>query len=41
MSAIVDDGPVLSIGTFSKILAPGMRLGWIHGSVERLAALAN
>ncbi|MEP7046106.1 MAG: PLP-dependent aminotransferase family protein [Ilumatobacteraceae bacterium] len=41
MSAYVDDGPVLSIGTFSKILAPGMRLGWIHGSVERLAALAD
>ena len=41
MSAFVDDGPVLSIGTFSKILAPGMRLGWIHGSVERLTALAD
>lgn len=41
MSAYVDDGPVLSLGTFSKILAPGMRLGWIHGSVERLAALAD
>ncbi len=41
MSAHVDDGPVLSIGTFSKILAPGMRLGWIHGSVERLTALAD
>lgn len=41
MSAYVDNGPVLSIGTFSKILAPGMRLGWIHGSVERLAALAD
>jgi 2-aminoadipate transaminase len=40
MSAYVDDGPVLSIGTFSKILAPGMRLGWIHGSVERLGAFA-
>jgi DNA-binding transcriptional MocR family regulator len=41
MSAFVDRGPVLSIGTFSKILAPGMRLGWIHGSVERLGALAD
>ena len=41
MSAYVDEAPVLSIGTFSKILAPGMRLGWIHGSVERLAALAD
>jgi 2-aminoadipate transaminase len=41
MSAYVDDGPVLSLGTFSKILAPGMRLGWIHGSVDRLAAFAE
>ena len=41
MSAFVDDGPIISLGTFSKILAPGMRLGWIHGSVERLAALAD
>jgi DNA-binding transcriptional MocR family regulator len=41
MSAYVDEAPILSIGTFSKILAPGMRLGWIHGSVERLAALAD
>lgn len=41
MSAYVDDGPVLSLGTFSKILAPGMRLGWIHGSVERLTVLAD
>jgi DNA-binding transcriptional MocR family regulator len=41
MSAFVNDGPVISLGTFSKILAPGMRLGWIHGSVERLATLAD
>ncbi len=41
MSAYIDDGPILSIGTFSKILAPGMRLGWIHGSLERLTVLAD
>jgi DNA-binding transcriptional MocR family regulator len=41
MSAYIDGGPVLSIGTFSKILAPGMRLGWIHGATHRLTALAD
>jgi DNA-binding transcriptional MocR family regulator len=41
MSAYVDDGPIISIGTFSKILAPGMRLGWIHAAVDRLTSFAR
>ncbi|MCI0424546.1 MAG: PLP-dependent aminotransferase family protein [Actinobacteria bacterium] len=41
MSAWVDRGNVISMGTFSKILAPGLRLGWIHASSEILARLVS
>ena len=34
---MIESGRVLSLGSFSKILAPGMRLGWIQSS----AALRN
>ncbi len=37
---MLDSNTVLSLGSFSKILAPGMRLGWIQTSpqlIERLA----
>ncbi|NHO67662.1 PLP-dependent aminotransferase family protein [Aestuariicella hydrocarbonica] len=33
------EAPVLSIGSFSKILAPGLRLGWIQASSEVLPRL--
>ena len=34
-------GGVLSLGSFSKILAPGLRLGWIQGSPDLLRRLAT
>jgi 2-aminoadipate transaminase len=34
-----DPDRVLSLGSFSKILCPGVRLGWIECAPERLAAL--
>jgi 2-aminoadipate transaminase len=40
LAALDEEGLVIRLGTFSKILAPGMRIGWIHASPSLLPVLA-
>ncbi|MHC0038081.1 aminotransferase-like domain-containing protein [Pseudoneobacillus sp. C159] len=40
LKALDQAGRVLYVGSLSKVVAPGMRIGWIAGTVEYISALS-
>jgi 2-aminoadipate transaminase len=41
LKALDREGVVFALGTFSKLLAPGLRIGWIGGAETMLARMAR
>ena len=41
LAAFLSEDTVISLGSFSKILAPGLRLGWVQASARLLRPLAE
>ena len=41
LAAWADGGSVIALGSFSKILAPGLRLGWVQAAPEHVQRLVG